>query len=121
MLGCCLVSFHFLWASLSTSTVLQMLEFQDLPNVPYVMPICLPWVEGDPGCNMDQIKPNKEVTLAGWGKTTNNEAFNAQQVSDIIILRWQRDIFYLTRRPVCEQNTNKRLFATSLGFHGVRA
>ena len=40
-------------------------------------------------------------------------------IRKIPIFGQEMKIFYLTRRPVCEPNTNKRLFATSLGFLGA--
>ena len=68
------------------------------------MPICLPWGEGDPTCNMNQALPDKKLTLAGWGTTSLNNTYNREQVSiaETRLLLFTRKYMASSEVPICD-------------------
>ena len=47
--------------------------FQENPGVSFVMPVCLPWNENNPGNNLIQ---GDKLLVPGWGRITNNKITN---------------------------------------------
>jgi len=61
---------------------------QGLSDHTFVSPVCLPWNSGDPGYS---ISPGEELTVTGWGSTTNSlEKVN--EVKKLIHLNDQYDL-----------------------------
>ena len=47
--------------------------YQENPGVSFVIPVCLPWNENNPGNNLIQ---GDKLLVVGWGRTTNNKITN---------------------------------------------
>jgi len=53
--------------------VKSIVLFYDDYMLSQVIPICLPWNDGDPTVeNLRQKNPNQNLVITGWGKLTNN-------------------------------------------------
>ena len=88
-----------------------------------VIPICLPWNDGDPTVdNLRQKNPNQYLVVTGWGKLTNNisKVFKSYQKYAVAARTLQKVSLPIQDNKECKKTYRRLNEASSFCIGGVK-